>query len=112
MDERQRLLLEEEKELRQKGFFDDKYHYLGGPAQWDYCRTLTELFAPSGRAGSCVSSTTPSSSSSSSANEDESARLQAYITMLQQIYEDNSARRPAFTGAPDTYRSRRYSIDW
>eukprot|EP01036_Dinobryon_divergens_P028848 gene28848-37855_t len=116
MDERRRLLLEEEKELRQRGLFEEKYHYLGGLAQWDYCRTLTELFAPSGRAGSCVSSTTPSSSSSSSssssANEDESARLQAYITMLQQIYEDNSARRPAFTGAPDTYRSRRYNIDW
>lgn len=102
MDERRRLLHEEEDELRQKGLFEEKYHYLGGPVQWDYCRALTELFAPHGR----------EEPPSSFMEEGESARLQAYITMLQQIYEDNSARRPAFTGAPDTYRSRRYSIDW
>ena len=100
IEERRRLMREEEDELHRRGLFHEKYHYLGGAAQWDYCRALAELFAPS------------IESSPSMEGEGESARLQAYVTMLQQIYEDNSARRPPFTGAPDAYRSRRYRIDW
>ena len=63
-----------------------KYHYLG-EEQWDYCLTLAR--------GAGI--------------DDEDIRK--YIEVNKQIYDDNSAHKPAYIGAPDTYRKREYIVD-
>lgn len=88
---------EEELLLKERGLFADKYHYLGN-AQWDYCRSLLSLSAGVDEREEEVS--------------DHLHRMASFIDMIEQIYNDNSARRPAFTGGPDTYRRRRYRVDW
>ena len=87
--ERLKQLEEEEEDLKRRGLFDQKYHYLGDE-QWNYVRRLAAL--------SCSGATL--------------SRYEAYIDILQQIYNANSARRPAFTGGPDSYRSRKYVVNW
>lgn len=63
-----------------------KYHYLGDK-QWDYCLHLAELAGVA----------------------DE--RLKAFVELNKQIYDDNSNHKPAYPGAPDTYRRRTYHVD-
>jgi len=103
LEERIRLLQEEENELHSKNLFDDKYHYLGGDSQWDYCRTLAKLVIPG---------FAEVENNSDEGFQSEGHRMAAYIDMLQAIYNDNNKRRPFFTGGLDSYRSRRYRINW
>lgn len=76
---------------------------LGGDSQWEYCRSLAKLVLP----GFAVKVNN---------REDEfktqGQRMAAYIDVLQAIYNDNNQRRPFFTGGLDSYRNRRYRINW
>ena len=65
---------------------NEHFHYLGD-AQWDYQRFLSH-----------------------SAGRD-TEKQQKYIDVTEQIYNDNSARRPPYPGAPDKYRDGEYSLD-
>ena len=65
-----------------------KYHYMGGDLQWTYCRFLA-------RAG----------------GGDDLERRLKYIDSTEQIYAYNSQYKPAYPGAPDTYRDINYWVD-
>lgn len=38
-------------------------------------------------------------------------RMEEYIDMIQDIYNDNNRNKPEYIGAPDEYRDRDYTID-
>ena len=80
-------LLAYEEDLKVRGLFESKYHYLGGDLQWDYCRDIADAAGVS------------------------HPRLLMHLQTLQEIYRDVSANKPAYPGARDTYRDRQYRID-
>lgn len=80
-------LEKEEDSLRSFGLFDEKYHFMGAGKQWKYDRFLVET-----------------------ANLNDPL-LSSYITACEQIYDDTVIRRPQYTGAADTYRSREYRFN-
>ena len=93
-----------EKMLKAKEHYADKYHYLGdGSDQWDYCRFLAR------ESGLIFYSS--SSSSAHGGGGCYRANMDAYITMLSEIYEDNIAHRPVCPGASDVYRERKYTVN-
>lgn len=73
--------------LKQSGQYSGKYHFMGGSIQWDYCRELAK------------------------AAKVDDAKTMKYLDMIEQIYADNSANKPPFTGAPDIYRDRNYNVN-
>jgi hypothetical protein len=77
-----------EQRLRDKQWFDSKYHYLGNELQFEYMRFLVGVIA----------------------DEAITASWSPYIDAIQEIYFDNSKHKPAYIGALDSYRSRRYSF--
>jgi hypothetical protein len=94
-----------EAKLTQTRYFGEKYHYLGdGDDQWEYCRILARE--------SGLMEERPGAEDSGSAEDSESSRVGRYIRLMQEIYNDNIAHRPVCPGAPDTYRKRRYRVNW
>lgn len=92
--ERERLLEDREAVLKQEGHYATHYHFLGGKWQFDYIRHIIDLLDLPG----C-----------------ERIEHRAYLSVIEAIYFDNSAHKPPFVGAPDSYRDRVYSInreDW
>lgn len=75
-----------EEMLRTKDLFDSKYHYMGAE-QFPYMRYLA---------------------TAAGVDSEETA---AYIDMLEGIFLHVSANKPEYVGAPDTYRSMKYTID-
>jgi hypothetical protein len=65
-----------------------KYHYMGGDLQWTYCRFLARA-----------------------ANDPDLERRLQYIDTTEQIYVYNSAHKPSYPGASDTYRDINYRVD-
>jgi len=95
------LLEEREDSLRTRaGLFDDKYHYLGDE-QFQYMRMLARssghLLPPIGSSGG---------------DEEKPRQLGRYIDLIEAIYTDNGLHKPKYVGAPDTYRNRRYRVNW
>lgn len=62
-------------------------HYLGGDLQFEYMRYVSI------QAGTWC------------------RRMEEYIDMIQDIYNDNNRNKPEYIGAPDEYRDRDYTID-
>eukprot|EP01039_Chlorochromonas_danica_P007363 gene7363-8145_t len=92
--ERERLLDDWETVLKQEGHYASHYHFLGGKWQFDYIRRIVDLLA---------------------LPQHELTEHQAYLSMVEAIYFDNSAHKPPFVGAPDSYRDRLYNVnrtDW
>jgi len=98
-----------ESKLRDSGMYTTKYHFLGGPPQWEYCTFLAEqsgLIASLGKDYGDMKSVWTTISTS------YSQELHAqYLHMLESIYDDNMVHRVLYPGAPDTYRERVYSVD-
>jgi len=44
--------------------------------------------------------------------EEKRRRWGRYIDFLEAIYGDNGLHKPRYVGAPDTYRDRRYRVNW
>lgn len=109
-----------EHHLRATNMYQTKYHFLGGPPQWEYCTFLAEQGGlirndtstspdESDDSGSCsrTESTVSIIPSTSFASEQHAQ----YLSMLESIYDDNMIYRVLYPGAPDTYRERVYSVD-
>eukprot|EP01032_Pedospumella_encystans_P008530 gene8530-10115_t len=95
--------------LRATGMYSTKYHFLGGPPQWDYCKFLAEqsgLIAKSGDKVGIMESV--STTTTTSYSQQQHAQ---YLQMLETIYDDNMIHRVLYPGAPDTYRERVYTVD-
>ncbi len=89
ISEKQQWLESFELELRQEGWFEEKYHYMGGKRQWEYDYMIiaeAEL-------------------------RKRDPEILPYIRMIEAIYEDVVKHRPVYTGAADLYRERKYRID-
>lgn len=129
-----------EADLKQNGGYETKYHFLGGPPQWEYCRFLAQksgLLGGSGSSGSDNSSGSIDSGSSVCATvvlvapdttmtgpnsiTPTTAALRTthystlqhtqYLTMLETLYDDNMEHRVLYPGAQDSYRNRVYTVD-
>jgi hypothetical protein len=103
-------------------------HHLG-EKQWDYCLNLLKQAGidPASTPVSSLGETSRlknGSGSGESTNEVENGEmgtsegndkpnagtLEHFIARSKAIYDDSSKARPAFPGAPDTYRQRRYTV--
>ena len=108
-DKQYRWLETFESQLHATGMYNTKYHFLGGPPQWDYCRFLAEqsgLIAELGdKQGNRKSVSTTTTTSYSQQQHAQ------YLHMLEAIYDDNMIHRVLYPGAPDTYRERVYSVN-
>lgn len=115
--------------------YSTKYHFLGGPPQWEYCRFLAlksglinDVDVTSGGIGGArikiasdiTNSTTTGTTAivtndttTSAAHYTHYAPLQhaQYLHMMESIYEDNMECRVLYPGAPDTYRERLYKVN-
>ncbi len=107
-----------EENLQLAGGKDTKYHYLGGPEQWDYCRFLAK------ESGLITDTNSDTDTVAETGNADSSTAIVSvpgtthsafqhsrYLRMLQAIYDDNMKHRVLYPGAPDTYRERVYTVD-
>ena len=108
-DEQYHWLESFQSHLRATGLYHTKYHFLGGPPQWEYCKFLAEqsglIASPGDKQGNMES---VSSKTTTSYSQQQHAQ---YLHMLEAIYEDNMVHRVMYPGAPDTYRERVYSVD-
>ncbi len=102
-------LMSFETQLRESGMYTTKYHFLGGPPQWEYCKFLAEqsglIASLDYQHGSMESVKTTIATSCSQQQH------ALYLRMLESIYDDNMIYRVLYPGAPDTYRERVYSVD-
>ena len=104
-----------EAKLKQARYFEEKYHYLGdGDDQWEYCRFLAR---ESGLIGEDRDAEGDGGGGDCADNRRSSRRATAesvdsYLRLIQEIYNDNIAHRPAYPGALDCYRERRYRVNW
>ncbi len=80
-------LEKEEAALRDKCFFEEKYHFMGMGKQWVYDRQVVK------------------------AANLQDPLLSSYLKSFEEIYDDTVVHRPVFTGATDSYRSREYRIN-
>lgn len=130
-EQQESWLAQREAELRRRGQFAEKYHYLGdGSDQWDYCRWMAreagllsydqqvvvctdETAAQDPSVGAKLESPIADASSTTTTTTTGTCYdVNRYISLMEGIYNDNVAHRPVYPGAPDTYRERRYHIDW
>ena len=108
-DEQYHWLESFESHLRATGMYHTKYHFLGGPPQWEYCKYLAEqsgLIATLGDKEDNRKSV--STATTTSYSQQHHAQ---YLHMLEAIYEDNMVHRVLYPGAPDTYRERVYLVN-
>lgn len=119
------LLDEREACLRARGLFDDKYHYLGDE-QFQYVRLLASSSrhqrlpaldrCAHGSSGPIQEEEKDGDGSSGSGGGEEEEekwrRWGRYIDLVEAIYGDNGLHKPRYVGAPDTYRDRRYHVNW
>lgn len=119
------LLVEREASLRARGLVDGKYHYLGDE-QFQYIRLLARSsghLLPEadggvhGSSGPILEEDGDKSYGSGGVGDKEEeeerhSRWGRYIDLLEAIYGDNGLHKPRYVGAPDTYRDRRYRVNW
>eukprot|EP01032_Pedospumella_encystans_P011056 gene11056-12889_t len=108
-DEQYQWLEAFESHLRATGMYYTKYHFLGGPPQWEYCKFLAEqsgLIAELGEKQGNMESV--STTTTKTYSQQQHAQ---YLHMLEAIYDDNMVHRVLYPGAPDTYRERVYSVN-
>jgi thioredoxin reductase len=86
-EEQRQWLQQFESNLIQRNQFEDKYHFMGNGIQWDYMRMIAHSIRK------------------------EHDGLE-FLRVLEEIYLDSTDHRPIYTGAPDSYRNRKYKIDW
>lgn len=81
-----------ENDMKKRGFFEEKYHYMGyDDIQWDYNKELVKV---------------------SKLDPEKEMKLLGYIDLIRDIYNDNRKEKPVYTGAPDNYRDRNYQVNW
>ena len=120
------LLVEREASLRARGLYDGKYHYLGDE-QFQYVRLLarssghlpTADRGVHGSSGPILKEEDGDGIYGSGGvgdkekeEEEKRRRWGRYIDFLEAIYGDNGLHKPRYVGAPDTYRDRRYRVNW
>jgi hypothetical protein len=111
--QRHRWLSRYEANLKARGFYDDKYHYLGDDTdQWEYCRLLARLAHLPGTAGAAAAESQPQQQDENHSSEINARNYNSmtHIAVMEGIYDDNAAFRFQEPGAPDTYR--RYRVNW
>ena len=90
-----------EKNLENQGLLNEKYHYLGGKAQFDYCRMVAEELKK-----------TKTSNFFKSFTDSNDVDIPRYIDLIQAVYENNARNKPPYTGASDSYRNRKFTVDF
>jgi len=117
--------------------YSTKYHFLGGPPQWGYCRFLAlksglindvDMDMTSGGVSGArikvasditnsittgTTATVTNDTTTSATHYTHYTPLQhaQYLHMMESIYEDNMEHRVLYPGAPDTYRERVYKVN-
>lgn len=71
--------------------------------------------ACSSSSSGCIASATSDTSMGSSDASKECSDMQdmsRYIDLLEEIYNDNMQHRPMYPGDSDSFRNRRYKVNW